>query len=156
MIDEDKVEDVYKLVTAFCHKWNIYSEELVQRLVWEVWQKLDDFDPSKGKLSTYVYLICKTVVCMDRRKKAFETVNSEEVIDRLKSQEIGPLEKLIQDEQEEIIHELYENCSPELKLWLAGLPQREIAAIAGVTQAQISRRFKKEIAAMRKKVMSND
>lgn len=153
MIDEDKVEDVYKLVRAFCHKWNIYSEELVQMLVWEVWQKIDSFDPEKGKLSTYVYKLCKNIVLMEERKKKIEIVKSDEVIDKLKSQEIGPLEKLIQDEQDEIIHELYENCSPELKLWLAGLPQQEIAAIVGVSQAQISRRFKKEINEMRKKVI---
>ena len=161
MISEDKVQDVYNLVGAFCKKYHIYSEDKVQDLTGEVWSKLEKhYDETKGKLSTYVFLCCKHLYLQEKRKKVPEVVslNEEvsdgiEMIDILESDYLDPLEEIIKEERDEKVAEVYDECSDLLKGYLNGKTQVTLGKEFGISQVQVSRKIKKELKELRKRVI---
>lgn len=161
MISEDKIQDVYNLVSSFCKKYNIYSEENVQDMTWKVWLKLDKlYDETKSKLSTYVFLCCKHFYFQQLRKKKIEVSSlNEDVADGIElmylieSEYSDPLEVLIEREESQLLNNICDTCSETLKLYLNGDTQKEIGIKLGISQAQVSRRIKKELEQIRKKVM---
>lgn len=161
MINEDRVQEVYDLVGSFCKKYNIYSEEMVQDLTWKVWQQLDRlYDEKKSKLSTYVYLCCKHYYLNEKRKKSVKCVSlNEEVgdgveyMDTFEDDGRDPLEELIHKENLAKLAKIYETCSPMLRNYLDGKKQTEIAKELGISQPHVSRRIKREIEKIRKKVI---
>ena len=161
MITEDKVQDVYNVIGKFCLSYDIYSDEMVQDLMSKVWPKLEKhYDENKGKLSTYVYKCCKNFYLMDKRKHKpiIYSLNEEceeniEVIDTLESDYPDPLEELIIEERRQQIDDIYNNCSDLLRSYLDGKTQCELAEEYGISQAHVSRKIKKELEQIRKKVM---
>lgn len=161
MINEDRVQEVYDLVGSFCKKYRIYSEEMVQDLTWKVWQQLDRlYDEKKSKLSTYVYLCCKHNYLSDKRKKYVKCVSLNEVasdsveyVDTFEGDNLDPLDELIYQNNLAKITEIYETCSPLLRDYLDGKKQAKIAKEFGISQGSVSRRIRREIEKIRKKVM---
>lgn len=169
MIDEDKAQDVYNLVSDWCKKHNCFSADLVQDLVWDVWQQLvKSYDESKGQLSTYVFCCCESQFLMKRRKEkvrdnVLNTIslnlkisNSEdkdiELLEVIESDVVNPLENLLIEEKLKINNNLYNKCSKLLKEYLSGIKQEELALKYKVSQVTISRRIKKELERLRKEV----
>lgn len=161
MIDDKKVEDIYKIVARWCLQHNCYDEETIQDLTWRTWCKVkEQYDETKSKLSTYCMHVCKNFYLMDLRKKKLNTVSLDAALNENSNltlydtigEEDSPLAKIIEVEQQETLHRLYENCSYELKQWLNGKTQYEIAKEVGVTQSIVSRRIKKELEKLRKEI----
>lgn len=157
MISEERVEEVYKLVKTAAKKYKIMSEQEVQDLVWDVWQVLDKhYDESKSKLSTYVFLVCKhKILNYERDKKELLSLHepvseTAELQDLIASDCDSPLDKLLMEEDIDIFHELYKNSSQLLQDYFEGAKQTELADKYNVSQAEISRRIKKELRDIRR------
>lgn len=154
MIDETQIEDIYKMVLKFCWKKHIFTEDRIQDYVLKIWEKRDKFDPTRGKLSTFVYKVLSNELAMELRRKKIEEIKfTDEGLEKYISDESSPLAKLIECEEQALLAELYIHCSPMLKLYLNGFTQMEIARGLNISQPQVSRRIKKELDEMRKKVM---
>ena len=156
MVSEDRVEDVYKLVKTWCRKNNCYTEERVQDYTWRAWCKIQtSYDESRSKLSTYVYVLCDGFRHMDARKKYVNTVSLDTVSyedgkpvtlhDKVASDMKSPLTEVVEGEDKSLIRKLYDNCSNELKEWLNGKNQDDIARALNVSQPTMSRRIKNEL-----------
>lgn len=160
MISEDRVNEVYKLVYSFCNKQNIYDEDIKQSMVWHTWEMLvKHYDENKSKLSTFVFIICNSYMRDLRRKKYLPTISMDEddyLYSKVESQELTPLQQLIQQENNEELNELYNNCSDLLKDWLDGETQENLSEKYNIAQPTVSRKIKKELDSIRKKVMSNE
>ena len=143
-----KIILLYKLVKSFCRKWNIYDTEIVQDLVWNIYSKLDKFDSTKGKFSTFVYFNCKHYYLQMKSKKkhivSFEELSSgdKEFVDSIQDERPTPLEKLLRDELETFLNN---NCSDITREYLEGKKQKDIAKEHGIPYPTCNQRIHREL-----------
>ncbi len=145
------VNEIYKLVKSFCKKWNIYDEDIVQDLVIDVYYKLDKYKKDKSKFSTFVYMVCKTSYLMKQRKKKLITVSLDLPVDdeiymydMAEDDSENALDEILK--KDNIVYYIYNNiCSPQLKDYLNGMKQKDIAKKYNIPCSTLNQRLSKEI-----------
>lgn len=162
MIDDSKIQDVYKIVASWCKTHNCYSEETVQDLTWRTWCKLKEhYDETKSSLSTYTITVCKNFYFMDCRKKKLNIVSLDAPLehdgnltlyDQITNEDDSPLTKLIDAENKEFVKQLYDESSDTLKAWLNGKTQSDIAKDLGVSQTMVSRIINAELKTIKRRL----
>lgn len=134
---ESRVEELYKLVTKFCENWNIRDEDILQDLVWTIWQKIDKYDETKGAFSTFVFINCKYIYLTNKLKKK-DTISLD--------QEEGLIEVIPNNESNWYISYIYENvCSPLLRDYLQGYKQKDLAKKYGLVYCTCSWKIRNEL-----------
>lgn len=134
---EDRIEELYKLVTSFCEKWNLSSEDIVQELVWRIYQRLDKFDETKGKFSTFVFMNCKHYYLMYKYKDHnVESLDENSYV----------LDTVADNNADWYISYLYkEVCSPMLRDYLKGFKQKDIAKKYGLVYCTCNQIINREL-----------
>lgn len=138
-------------------------EDMRQALLLKVWQKLPKYNKSKGKFSTYVYIICSSETSQqirqmqtNKRRLCLEVSS----LDQEVQENISLIDILGIDEN---YHEKY--CSYEQYMKVLGMLNedarlyftrgynyREIAELKGVTIAAVGRSVRRNLAKIRRQI----
>lgn len=145
----ERVKEIYKLVTTFCKRWNIFSEDVIQDLVMAVHSRLDKFDSQKANFTTFVFMNCKNYYLMSIAKKEHYTVSYDDV-----ENEFGefidtsntPSENVLEQERNNLVSFIYNNvCSDHLKDYLQGIKQKDIAKKYNIPYSTLNQIISREL-----------
>ncbi|MEM8999151.1 MAG: sigma-70 family RNA polymerase sigma factor [Bacteroidota bacterium] len=135
-IYQENYQKVIRLCLGYVNGHQALAEDLAQEVFLKVWQHLPNFR-KEAHISTWIYRITVNTCLLELRKKKFN--KGQEVLDNVTSDTDGePLD------HEERMRKMY-NCINKLSkenrsiilLELEGIPQKEIAAITGVSHEAI-------------------
>lgn len=159
--DDEFVKELYSLVRKYCWKNRCYSEDLVQDLITIIVDKIDQFDSEKAEFSTWVYAVCNNKRLMllrkenaIKRKSNVNTISLNNIVD---DQGTESVDLLIDDNdtssyyKKVIVDLVYSQLSDMTKKYFDGVNQVDIAKECGMSQANVSRKVKKEINEFKKK-----
>lgn len=129
---EERINELYRLVKDFCRRYNIYDEDMVQELVWAVYQYLPNFDESRGRFSTFVYMYCRTYYFDKKSKKRLEYQSLDVVSenkDRLSEDRLSLLDSVSDTSilGNTYLTYVYDKLSPMLRDYLEGMKRKDIA-----------------------------
>ena len=161
-MSDELINELYSIVRKYCWEHRCYNEDLVQELVTYVFEKLDKFDTKRGKFSTYVYKLCHNKQLMllreqntMRSKSNFNTVSLNEIIDEEDSERVDLLIDTSDNSvyyKKAVVDYVYPRLSDIAKKYFDGVNQVDLAKEYNISQANISRKIKKEIADIKKKL----
>lgn len=134
------VEDNYKLIHGVMRDFNL-DDEWSGLLAIELCKAVIKFNPDRGKLSTYYYERCKSLINVERRKANSQKRSNNGILQLNEELVDGDsMEVLV---EENILLEQIINSNPRYKeiirLRYQGYNQTEIAEKMKMTQSQISR-----------------
>lgn len=125
-------------------------EDLISELTYIAFEKLKNYDNSKGSFSTYVYIVfethCNYTIRKNKKKYLHITSLDEEVYENsCLSDYIGTNDKLDLIERSDV-----------LNLWLEGRTQDEIGKLYNVSQSYVSRLIRNELDEIKKMYTLDD
>lgn len=159
-----KDEEYYKIVKSALKHYNYsYTEDILQELVIFLYQKLEDYDETRGEITTYAYAIVKNKY-LQLKYNQKKRINYSS-LDKIISEQGVSILDIIKDDSD-----LEENCykervlnlikpmvKPALQLWLEGYTQQQIADKLGVKfQTIVSKQIKENILEIREWCKNND
>ncbi len=160
MTDEEFIKELYSIVRQYCWDNRCYSEDLVQDLITHIFEKIDKYDPKKSKFSTWVYKVCHNERLMQLRKndatKRKSNVNTLSLNNIIDDQDTESIDLLIDDSdtssyyKKVIIDLVYPQLSDMSKKYFDGVNQVDLAREYNMSQANVSRKVKKEINEIKK------
>lgn len=162
--NEEFVIQLYKLVAQFCHKYNIFNDDTLHELICHVFSRLHTFDDTKSKFSTWCFLVCKNKFFMDyrkenavKRKSNMNTLSLNVIVDECEYIELMDLiedsSNKDDDYKKSILEKVYGTMLSDFaKSWVDGKTQEELACELGISQAQVSRRLKKEFTNIKRRL----
>lgn len=148
------MNDLEKLINSFISKNKRYvclydtREDMFNELFLEVWSRLDKYDSSKSKLSTFVYLLCKRKIASDIRSGKFNFISNENFLED-QSTDTSDWEDMFVDdfdlekylENKYIYDSVYPLLSNEAKLYLDGMSVKDIAKINNTSELIVYKRI---------------
>ena len=130
---------VVKVAAPYCQEPDDRAE-LVQEIVGQLWRAFPGYDPSRS-FSTWMYRIALNVAISELRSRERRTrhfLPLEEGLDVAGSDGAGPE----RDRQVRALHAFIARLTPLdralMLLYLEGMPQREIAEMLGISEANVS------------------
>lgn len=153
------MEEIIKLVWSFINRHKsvakLYGsyDDLFGELMVRVLKKINKYDYSKGKLSTYIYMICSRSIMLDIRRGKFSSFNEVSFEDLAMRNEDGdtiPFEDTIPEESnygEDLeIQVLYEKV---LRLLTT---EAKMHFVDGMSVVDIAKRMRQSITAVYNKI----
>lgn len=165
-------EDIIKLVNSFVYKRftdensckiffkdsMLSREDLRNDLLLYVYEKLPNYNKEKGTLSTYIYVLCKTKCYLIHRKNKRKEFNISLDSYVMKNEnDVTYLECIPSDDkiidmiiQQDILDRVKDELNNETKdYYLNDISQKEIAKKLNTSQANVSRKIRKNIKSLR-------
>lgn len=132
------------------------AEDLVSRVFFTLVERLDDFDPKRGNLRSWLFRIARNAI-IDHVRKQRPTVTYDPVGEFLPANINDPLSGLLERERLGHLLVLLDAQPIETRELLAlrygdGLRHREIAAITGISEAAVKQRVSRAIRDLRRRV----
>ncbi len=160
MTNEQKTDILTKhlpLIKSIVNRYFIKQfthEELTQEVLTHLSNKLDQFDPNRSKITTFISVVCNNklsnMVAYDKRKKREEYDEIPEEIDNIEFLlnvlcDRSPNERLAIEVAYDVLYMLGEKEQRVVKKTLMNQKQQVIAEEEGVTQGRVSQIWKEYI-----------
>lgn len=154
-MNEDKVIELYKIARAVMKIFNYYDEDTLQDLVTKAHAYCQNYDETKASWCTFVYLIMYTQMLLilrsNKTKKA--AINTAVYSLDTKVDEKKSFIDFLEDKKdfvkeynkERVLQDILPLVNEELKLYLMGISQLDIAKRLSVSNVTINKRIRKNI-----------
>lgn len=77
--NKDLISNNMKLIYKYCARYGIKSEDTMQDLFLNMCEKIDDFDSTKAKFSTYIYMCCDSYLKNEHTNKSRQKRNIDDI-----------------------------------------------------------------------------
>lgn len=165
--DEEFIFALYDLIRKYLHMNKWYSEDNVQECITYIICKLDRFDETRGKFTTFVCWLSRERISNNardnnalKRKGNLSLVSLDTVMYDNNGSTVDYIDSIIdetidrdKEDIKDIVKYVYENELSDLcKDWINGKTQTELAQQYNLSQGMISRKIIKEIKDIKNKL----
>ncbi len=133
------------------------AEDIVSQVFTRFLERLDQFDPRRGNPRAWIFGITRHALSDHYRRRSPDRAQSEpleELARHAGDPAPDPLEIMIMDEEEKLLHGLLADRPAEIRELFAlrygqGMSHREIAALTGLGEAALRQRFSRTLRDLR-------
>lgn len=136
------VEENHNLIYGVINTFGLDIEEYYDLMALELCYTVMKYDSSRGALSSYYYLRCKSLIKKEHKKKSFQKNANNGISSLEKHFNIAGDNNI--DEYVSTVDMFDGEYGEYIKLKSDGYNQQEIADLLGVTQSYVSKILRKE------------
>ncbi|MFB9328282.1 RNA polymerase sigma factor [Paenibacillus aurantiacus] len=126
------------------------AEEIVQELFMRIWNHAKPFDPSQGKLSTWIFAITRNIAIDQLRRKQNRTAKQTEdteLFAAIPDERMNPEEEASKNLMAEIVKDAVKELNEEQRnvldwIYFQGLTHQEISAGKGIPLGTVKSRLR--------------